>query len=324
MTRTRNLRRWLGLAAILTVAGAASFVPVGGETVAARSRTPGGPTMDLSAYSDEPPAEALDFLFIHHSTGGQLLADPGPAAGEHAIHPTHPNGGGLRRLLEEAGYRVHEASYDSRVGHDTDLGDWLPKFRGQMDAVLRVGHQDEPLADGRRNQVVAFKSCFPNSDFVGEGTAPGDPAVPELTLENARAEMRALLPLFREHPDTLFVYFTAPPRAPRLRADPAWKWLAKRLTGRGTTPERLRERAALARRFNDWMTSPDGWLAGYDGRNVVAFDYFDLLTGGDGDLLAHPTGDGFDSHPSSEGQQRAARAFVPFLNRAVRRAEVAP
>ena len=45
------------------------------------------------------------------------------------------------------------------------------------------------------------------------------------------------------------------------------------------------------------------------------------MTGGRrSDLLVYPTNDGLDSHPSSEGQRRAAEAFVPFLNRAVRRA----
>lgn len=317
--RTRA-RKWIGVAAVVTALVVAALIPVPGEHVRARGAATEGPAMDLSAYSAAPPERPLRFLFIHHSTGGQLLADPGEPSGEDSVHSTHPNGGGLRRLLAEAGYAVHEASYGSSVGEHTDLGGWLPKFRDEMDRVRRVRMQDELLPDGERNDIVAFKSCFPNSDFVAWGETPGDPAVPTLTVENARSEMRALLPHFQARPDTLFVYLTAPPRAPRLQPEPAWKWIVKRALGRGTTPDRLREQAARARRFNDWMKSPDGWLAGYDGNNVVVFDYFDVLTGGDGDLLAYPTGGGVDSHPSSEGQRRAAEAFVPFLNRAVRRA----
>ena len=48
-----------------------------------------------------------------------------------------------------------------------------------------------------------------------------------------------------------------------------------------------------------------------------------VLTGGRSNLLVFPTGDGFDSHPAAEGNLRAAASFVPFLERAVRRAGLA-
>jgi hypothetical protein len=54
------------------------------------------------------------------------------------------------------------------------------------------------------------------------------------------------------------------------------------------------------------------------------FDYYDLLTGCvASDLSLYPTGGGYDSHPSREGNEKAAEAFVPFLNRAVQRARFA-
>jgi hypothetical protein len=315
------MKKWPFAAGAVVALGAVALVPVGDETVQAPATASGGPTMDLSSFSGDAPGQSLDFLFIHHSIGGQLLAEHGAEEGRSSIHPTHPNGGGLRRMLEAEGYRVHEASYDSEVGQDTDMRHWLPKFREQLDRILRVQMQDELLPEGERNRIVAFKSCYPNSDYVAQGSPPGDATLPELTVENAKAAMRELLPIFRRHPDTLFVYFTAPPIAPRLPPDPAWKWALKRVLGRGMTASRLRESARLARGFNDWMKSSDGWLADYEGNNVVVFDYYDLLTGeGRSDLLFYPTGEGYDSHPSSEGQSKAAEAFVPFLNRAVRRA----
>src|SRR4030095_4478150 len=98
-------------------------------------------------YSDAAPPQPLNLLFIHHSVGGQLLADEGPTGGESegrlSIHLSHPNGGGLRRLLQHHGYRVHEASYSSAVGEHTDLFDWLPKFWNLMPTILTVRHQDE-------------------------------------------------------------------------------------------------------------------------------------------------------------------------------------
>ena len=73
---------------------------------------------------------------------------------------------------------MHEASYGSVVGEDTDLFHWADKFRGQMDLVLRTDRQDTTYPDARRNQIVVFKSCFPNNEFEAEGEPPGNPPGP--------------------------------------------------------------------------------------------------------------------------------------------------
>lgn len=309
------------LVILAVIGGIAAFIPVGGDDGTEGGSTEGGPTMDLSQYSEEAPGEPIRLLFIHHSVGGTLLADQGPVAGEHApqcIWEAHPNGGGLRGALTEAGYEVHEASYGSRLGEDTDLFHWLPKFRDHMDEVLRIDVQDETLPEGQTNQVVMFKSCFPNSFFVGEGEEPGNPEGPALTLANAQATMNELREIFAAHPEVLFVYVTAPPMAPA-PAQPLWKYLAKRILGSHIDPVELRQGHDIARRFNNWVRSPEGWLADYPHNNVVVFDFYDALTDhGESNMLRYPTGGGSDSHPSAEGNQLAAREFVPFINRAVR------
>jgi hypothetical protein len=262
----------------------------------------------------------LRLLFIHHSCGGQLLAERGPDVGERCIYASHPNGGGLRRLLAAAGYEVHEASYGSALGQDTDLFDWLPKLRDRMDDVLACAGQDERYEDGGRNEIVLFKSCYPNSAFVGEGRPPGDALGPDLTVWNARATLSALLPELAKHPDVLFVYVTAPPLAPA-PSEPLVKWLAKRILGRARDPLAS---ARLARELDDWVRSPRGWLKSYPYRNVVAFPYYDVLTGeGASDLSVYATDGGRDSHPSAAGNAEAAARLVPFLDRAVRRAGLA-
>lgn len=279
-------------------------------------------TLDLSGYSEAPPAKPLRLLFIHHSCGGQLLAEPGPDKGDNCIYTSHPNGGGLRKRLQQHGYEVHEASYNSRVGQATDLFDWLPKFRDQMEAVLTCDTQDRPYTDGRRNQVVLFKSCFPNNAFQGEGVAPGNPGGPGLTVWNAKAAFAPLLAEFAKHPGVLFVCVTAPPLAPKSPPQPLWKKLAKRVLGRQS---HLPESAALARDFNSWLVSTNGWLKDYSHNNVAVFDYYDLLTGcGTSDLSLYPSGGGYDSHPAREGNEKAAQALLPWLNRVVRRAGMAP
>jgi hypothetical protein len=319
-------KKWiLGGAAALIAALGALVAPVGGRGEARSAPAERVQGVDLAGFPDAKPERPLRLLFLHHSCGGQLLADPGPDVdpGGHCIYTTHENGGGLRRLLGESGYEVHEASYGSAIGEDTDLFHWLPKFRDKMDTVLKVSHQDELYPDDRRNQIVTFKSCFPNNEFVGEGTAPGDPAGPELTVWNAKASLSSLLPELRRHPEVLFVYVTAPPIAPRPPKVRLYKYLLQKARGQSAGPsaEEIARSADLARRFNSWVVKKDGWLKDYPERNVVVFDYYDALTDhGQSNLLAYPTKGGHDSHPARAGNERAAAAFVPFLHRAVRRA----
>ena len=252
----------------------------------------------------------VQFLFIHHSCGGQLLAPTGDDNGTDCIYLSHPNGGGLRDKLEAAGFAVNEASYGSQVGEDTDICHWNRKFREQMDLILATRVQDEKLPDGLRNQIVAFKSCYPNNMFVGRGSEPGDPDSCELTVANAKAAYRALLPYFAQQPDVLFVAVTAPPLADRKPVGLKAK-IKSLFKGKPKHP-------ALAREFNDWLADPEnGWLVDYDGTNVAVFDYYDVLTGhGQTDWAAYPTQNGQDSHPSAAGNQQAAAEFVPFLQKA--------
>jgi hypothetical protein len=309
--------------ALIVLGGAGAMIPIGRDPGDAPGSTTGGPQMDLSAFSAEAPPQPLRLLYIHHSVGGTLFCDEGPERGDNCIYESHPNGGGLRTRLEQAGYEVHETAYGSRIGEATDLFDWLPKFRDQMDEILLVDHQDQRYDDDRRNQIVVFKSCFPNSAFVGEGSEPGNPAGPELTLSNARATMNALRDQLATRPDVLFVYMTAPPLAPPFK-ERAWRVAAKFLLGRTVGGQAKRDAAALARRFNNWVRSPEGWLAEYPHNNIVVFDYFDALTNhGESNMLLYATGGGTDSHPSAEGNRRTADEFMPFINRAVRRAGLA-
>ncbi len=141
-------------------------------------------------------------------------------------------------------------------------------------------------------------------------------------MANAKATLLAVRDELAKHPETLFVYFTAPPLRARETREPLYKYAAKKLLGRQTSDVEQITAADGARAFDNWVRSPDGWLKGYPLKNIVAFDYYDLLTGGDSNFLRDPSAGGKDDHPASAIQQRAAAAFVPFLNRAVRYAGV--
>jgi hypothetical protein len=314
------MKRRVFVAATGLLAGMGSlFIPIGtGVAVSAPSSVAKAP--DFADLSADHPGKPLNLLFIHHSCGGQLLAAEGTEKGASCIYDTHPSGGGLRAVLQTQGYAVHEASYDSAIGGDTNLFDWLPKFSTKMDRLLRIKKQDELLPDGVKNQIVVFKSCFPNNQFTGAGAAPGNAGGPALTVANAKATLLALLPLFEAHPETLFMYVTAPPNAPKPEKMPIHSVLTRALRGR-SEPAWTAQQATWARSFNDWVVGKEGWLKDYRLSNVVVFDYYGELTGnGKSNLLVYPTGDGSDSHPTAEGNRAAAKAFVPLLNRAVRRA----
>jgi len=265
-------------------------------------------------HNDSPRwGTARNLLFIHHSCGGQLLADPGQDVGEDCIYTSHPNGGGLRRLLAQAGYAVHELSYNSRLGADTDIRHWRRKFTDHMTDLLRTDHQDRMYDDGQTNDIVVFKSCYPNNGFVAAGDPPGDPDSSQRTVANAKAAYRSLLPEFGKQPATLFVAFTAPP----LVEPPPGGLLARFKAWLKGWLEDGNTSADLAREFNTWLADgQNGWLADYPESNVVVFDYYDILTDhGATDWAAYPSGNGCDSHPNQAGNQQAAGRFLELLQR---------
>ena len=314
-------RRWLFLAGSSLFLLPVAFIPVNPKGAKAADPGPYPEGLDLSRFDDAPLDKKTTLLFIHHSCGGQMLADVGEEKDlANCIYVTHPNGGSLRRKLEAAGYEVNEASYGSDVGDKTDMFDWLPKFRSKMDRILVTKRNDVTLPAGEKNRVVVWKSCYPQNRFISEGTAPGRPDGPELTVENAKATLTAILPELAKQPETLFVYVTAPANSPRPEKVPLVKMLLGEVRG-VTQRKALEKQSALARSFNAWVVAKDGWLKDYPHANIVVFDYYDILTNQKGNLSAYATGDGSDNHPSNEGNQRAASAFVPFLNRAMRRFE---
>ena len=302
----------VGAAAVL--AGASLLIKVGGASAGRSTKRPGANQVNPNEPrpdqpSTAPPKSPLGLLFIHHSVGGRWLADPGAKQKiAEEIWKSHPDGGALRSRLEAQGYQVREASYGSDIGGSTDLPDWIVKFRDKMDIVRRTELNDQQLPEGKRNQIVMFKSCFPNN-LLNDDKA----------VETARAEMRALLPEFAKHPDVLFVHVTTPPLAPKVEKQPAWKWLAREVMRKPQPGPRLLRSGPLARALNNWVTSPDGWLKDYPGKNVAVFDLYDTLTNhGESDFLAYPSEDGYDSHPTRDGNTKATAELVPFLNRAVR------
>ena len=333
MVKTQRL-----LVIVLLLSSLLLAVPEGGATA---SRTA---LLYPNADNPNPPAFPVKLIFVHHSTGGNWLADP---------NEEQPYGG-LGRALMLNNYFVSATNYGwgpGGIGDQTDIPHWPEWFTGSESSTILsalYAENGQNFGDygswprlsanpGGENEIVMFKSCFPNSDLYGQ---PNDPPASEpgdqFTVSNAKAVYNNTLGYFGGRVDKLFIVITAPPMGEGGYSDDV---------------QTSAERAANARAFNNWLL--DHWLDGYLHSNVAVFDYYNVLTSngtgsrtddpatneepndagrGDGnhhrwwdgalqhiqtvnnDFSAYPSHTEWDSHPTTAGQQKATAEFVQWLN----------
>ena len=281
-----------------------------------------------AAVNTADPAAPVKLVFVHHSTGQDWLED---------------GHGQLGIALRDHNYFVSDTNYGwgpDSIGDSTDIGHWWTWFRGPSAATYLTdlyaesgqhGSYSRLAADpGGANEIVMFKSCFPNSNLSGnagdaapliadnplKGLACGGA---EFTVANAKGIYLDLLPYFAAHQEKLFVLIVSPP-----------------IQSPGTP--------ANGRAMADWLV--DHWLqdAAYAHSNVFVFDFYNVLTSNGGnastnDLNAvtgnhhrvwngavqHKTDDGVnhlvypsggDDHPNAAGDRKATAEFLPLLNNA--------
>lgn len=218
-------------------------------------------------------------IFLHHSVGQGILIQ-----------------GGLRDSLLEMGIFVRGATYGDEIGEQTDMCNWLPKFQDNMKQILGFKyHSNNYYSDDESNDIVMFKSCFPNSDITEEGSLPGDPFSRIRTLANYKATFEGLKEVIQRYPEKLFIYLTAPP-----------------LVRESTTPGN----AGRAREFNAWLMRE--FLPRYGQElgvnNFFIFDLFDLLADKDNCLKQEfRQKNKNDSHPNLLANQTAATKLMEFL-----------
>ncbi len=302
-----------------------------------------------AADNPEPPAEAVKLIFIHHSTGGNWLGD---------VDEWEQFDGGLGEALMANNYYVSATNYGWTVNSDdigsrTDIGQWWDWFRGpNRDEIMNAlfHESDQNIGDflpwtrmaadpGGENQIIMFKSCYPNSHISG---SPNDPPTTSnnpmrganndlgwggsrYTVGNAKGIYNDILEYFATRTDKLWVLITPPPIA----ADDMYH-----------SDEHTATHAANARALNNWLVND--WLDGYPHNNVAVFDFFNVLTSNGGDVFTndadasggnHHRWDGssiehvtnidnnfssygayLDSHPTDAGGQKATSEFLPLLN----------
>ncbi|MGQ9627837.1 MAG: hypothetical protein ACUVV0_13145 [Anaerolineae bacterium] len=279
-----------------------------------------------------PPGSVVKLVFIHHSTGEAWLTD---------------DNGDLGIALRDNNYFVSDTNYGwgptcvelgGPIGDYTDIPHWYLWFTGSnrgtyLAALYAESGQNSAYSrlatnPGGENEIIMFKSCFPNSNIDGN---PNDPPAPsadynsELNVANAKRIYLDLLNYFATRQDKLFIVITAPPQVQN--ATDATQ-------------------AANARAFNNWLVND--WLDNYPYNNVAVFDFYNVLTSNGGSNrindpntndLGWPDGnhhrwwsgaiqhiktvnnnfaaygsDPWDSHPTQAGNLKATGEFVPLLN----------
>ena len=249
--------------------------------------------------SSAPPDNVVKLIFIHHSTGENLLRD---------------DYGGLGLALSQNNYFVSDTNYGwgpDAVGDRTDIPNWTEWFASDttpriMEAVFNESGQNSSYTrtvpdPGGENEIILFKSCFPNSALEGN---PDDPpgSYEELSVSGAKYVYNTILGYFATRPDKLFIVLTAPPLSDSEYAD-------------------------NARAFNNWLVND--WLVenNYSLHNVAVFDFYNVLTDnnahhrfingqvehilGSRNTLYYPSE---DDHPSVKGSRKAVEEFIPLLN----------
>ncbi len=324
----------IGLVLIAT----ATSMPANTSVYAAAAPLPPDKALLHTTMADDPspPTSPVKLIFIHHSTGENWLTD---------------GDGNLGIALRDNNYFVSDTNYGwgpsdadlgyANIGDHTDIGHWYNWFAGPNYVTYTTALYTEydqnsvysrlATDPGGENEIIMFKSCYPNSHISGNPTDPpttganplrGQDAWSEyMTVGNVKGIYNDILGYFATRTDKLFVLIVSPPLI---------------------ETETDATHAANARAIAEWLVND--WLDGYPHDNVAVFDFYNVLTsnGGntnindldwptgnhhrwltgtvqhtqtvDNNFSAYGGGNGGGSHPTAAGGQKASGEFVPLLN----------
>jgi hypothetical protein len=286
-----NIRRksvWI----ILSISGVAVIIVlalvrlISGQSLGLRSSinsllrpvsSPVRAILDHSNVTSYSQGEFTNIVFLHHSTGRNLI-----------------NQGGVREAFIEARYTLWDhdynqiglrdpsgqrSGYDYRVPDDNTNPDGLAEIVNQRLYSLPLN----TFSSLMQHEVIMLKSCYPVSD-IGS-----DEELEE--FKEYYLEMRSIMD---QHPDKIFILLSQPPLNPA-RTNP--------------------EIAARARAFADWLES-DAYLNGHPNVytfNLFGYLAENEPNAPDYNMLRSQYRNGKDSHPNRIANESIGPNLVEFV-----------
>ena len=246
----------------------------------------------ISDLNIDAPLTTIKICFIHHSVGSHWIQS------------------GLGVELNNNNYFVSETDYgwdaeaDDNLGNRTNTNNWPQWFNDtKMPYVYANSHHEHhsnAISDpGGENEIIMFKSCYPNSEV-------------DSSIEDEKTIYNGLLTYFAAHTNKMFILIIPPPEI-EISSD------------------------ELTRELSSWLVDRNtGWLSTYEHNNVYAFNYYNVLTDPNNhhwvnnnreenivsinpidpdnpNELYYPMSPGND-HPNNEGHQKATSEFINLLN----------
>lgn len=231
----------------------------------------------LDRTSTEQRGDFTDVIFLHHSTGRNLISQ-----------------GSVRERLTEAGFQFwdHDYNWEGLTRPDGARAGYsyvIPDDNTDPDGLARLFAQPVyswPLngfSGLMQHEVIAFKSCFPASNITSKEQ-----------LEQYKTWYLGMREVMDRYPDHIFIVVTPPPLNP------------------AATPPEV---AARARAFAEWLQSDD-FLAGHTNVFTFDFFGLlaeDDSAAPDSNMLRAEYREGTDSHPNELANETIGPLFADFI-----------
>jgi hypothetical protein len=241
------------------------------------------------------PKRPVRLIFVRHSSGGNWLAD---------------NNGGLGIALRDNNYFVSDTSYGwglNQIGSRTDIGDWWEWFCDSQRSPLylkalfiesgqKATYSRQQTLPPGENEIILFKSCFPNSTLRGDPAAPvpsiernpirGQKAVavppnPQNIKQYLMYQVKSLAKVLLGKNKNEAAYTVANARGIYIELLNCFRQHPEKLFVVITAPPlQYSPTASNTRAFNQWLVND--WLADYPLKNVAVFDFYNVLTSNGG------------------------------------------